>query len=309
MLLPRCRRTTTRCLHCTEHGGAGHRPSWTPRGEKWTRRPGPPAHLPAAGAWDRRGGGADLRTAPSAGRRPRPAGRLPRPRAGGLGCRDGHRRLRAAPDDAGQRGVDPPGGGAPVGPDRRRRRGRGAVRPHRTRHARHPGPARPAGPGALGGPRRGPGAGRRRPSPPRHGGGRRGGPADRAAPDPAVGAPRPAPAPARRVELPGSTFELFRASVEAHFRTHHDVGWYARSLGYAPRTVSRATQAAVGQTAKAYLVDRIVLEARRLLAYERCTSGRCASELGFSDASSFSLFFRTATGLRPGAWQQAWAPG
>ena len=108
---------------------------------------------------------------------------------------------------------------------------------------------------------------------------------------------------------PTSTFELFRASVEAHFRTHHDVGWYARSLGYAPRTLSRATQAAVGQTAKAYLVDRIVLEARRLLAYERYTSGRCASELGFSDASSFSLFFRTATGLRPGAWQQAWAPG
>lgn len=104
-----------------------------------------------------------------------------------------------------------------------------------------------------------------------------------------------------------STFELFHASVEAHFRRHHDVGWYARSLGYAPRTLSRAALAATGQTAKAYLVDRIVLEARRLLAYDGYPAGRCAGELGFSDASSFSLFFRNATGLRPGAWQKAWA--
>jgi AraC family transcriptional activator of pobA len=113
--------------------------------------------------------------------------------------------------------------------------------------------------------------------------------------------------PSDRPNVPSSTFELFRTSVEAHFRTHHDVGWYARSLGYAPRTLTRAALAATGQTAKAYLVDRIVLEARRLLAHDRCTAGRCARELGFSDASSFSLFFRTATGVRPGAWQQAWA--
>jgi AraC family transcriptional activator of pobA len=113
------------------------------------------------------------------------------------------------------------------------------------------------------------------------------------------------PPPARPAVL-SSTFDLFRTSVEAHFRTHHDVGWYARSLGYAPRTLSRAATAATGQTAKAYLVDRIVLEARRLLAHDRHTSARCASELGFPDASSFSLFFRTATGVRPGAWQDAW---
>jgi AraC family transcriptional activator of pobA len=100
-------------------------------------------------------------------------------------------------------------------------------------------------------------------------------------------------------------FRLFRSSVEAHFREHHDAGYYARALGYAPRTLSRAVQQATGRTAKAYIVDRIVLEAKRLLAHDRLTAARCASTLGFPDASNFSVFFQKATGIRPGAWQAA----
>ncbi|MFF7331661.1 helix-turn-helix domain-containing protein [Streptomyces sp. NPDC008150] len=101
------------------------------------------------------------------------------------------------------------------------------------------------------------------------------------------------------------TFQLFRSSVEAHFRTHHDAGYYARALGFAPRTLTRAVQQVTGRTAKAYIVDRIVLEAKRLLAHERVTAAHCARELGFPDPSNFSLFFRNATGMRPGAWQAA----
>ncbi|MFE1206989.1 helix-turn-helix domain-containing protein [Streptomyces sp. NPDC058762] len=101
-------------------------------------------------------------------------------------------------------------------------------------------------------------------------------------------------------------FPLFRSSVEAHFREHHDAGYYAHSLGYAPRTLSRAVQQVSGRTAKGYIVDRIVLEAKRLLAHDRLTAARCANLLGFSDASNFSVFFRKATGMSPGAWQACW---
>ncbi|WP_433192282.1 helix-turn-helix domain-containing protein [Nocardia sp. CA-107356] len=100
-----------------------------------------------------------------------------------------------------------------------------------------------------------------------------------------------------------AVFQLFRSSVEVHFREHHDAGYYARALGYAPRTLSRAVQQVAGRTAKAYIVDRIVLEAKRLLAHDRFPAARCASELGFPDASNFSVFFQKATGMRPGAWQ------
>jgi AraC-like DNA-binding protein len=111
---------------------------------------------------------------------------------------------------------------------------------------------------------------------------------------------RPPHAGARSVN---PVFDLFRSSVEAHFREHHDAGFYARTLGYAPRTLSRAVQQVTGRSAKAYLVDRIVLEAKRLLAHDRLTAAACANTLGFPDASNFSVFFRKATGMPPGAWQ------
>jgi AraC family transcriptional regulator, transcriptional activator of pobA len=109
--------------------------------------------------------------------------------------------------------------------------------------------------------------------------------------------------PHARARIPHPVFRLFRSSVEAHFREHHDAGYYARALGYAPRTLSRAVQQVSGRTAKGYIVDRIVLEAKRLLAHDRLTAARCADMLGFSDASNFSVFFRKATGMSPGAWQ------
>ncbi|WP_409464724.1 helix-turn-helix domain-containing protein [Amycolatopsis sp. GA6-003] len=116
---------------------------------------------------------------------------------------------------------------------------------------------------------------------------------------------RPRPAGAASAN---PVFRRFQSSVEAHFREHHDAGYYARTLGYAPRTLTRAVQRATGRSAKAYLVERIVLEAKRLLAHDRLTAAACARTLGFPDASNFSVFFRTATGVRPGAWQAAAGP-
>ena len=112
--------------------------------------------------------------------------------------------------------------------------------------------------------------------------------------------------PRRDAEADGSLFQLFRERVEAGFRAHHDAGYYASRLGYAPRTLSRAVEGATGSTAKAYLTERVVLEAKRLLAHDGITAARCARELGFPDATSFSVFFRTATGLPPGRWLAQW---
>ncbi|WP_263731180.1 AraC family transcriptional regulator [Cellulomonas sp. SG140] len=112
--------------------------------------------------------------------------------------------------------------------------------------------------------------------------------------------------PGRDPEPDDSLFALFRDRVEEGFRTHRDAGYYARALGYAPRTLSRAVQRATGGTAKAYLTERVVLEAERLLAHDGVTAARCARELGFPDATSFSVFFRTATGLPPARWLAQW---
>ncbi|MFD2415649.1 helix-turn-helix domain-containing protein [Amycolatopsis pigmentata] len=98
-------------------------------------------------------------------------------------------------------------------------------------------------------------------------------------------------------------FRRFRNAVEEDFRVHHDVAYYGRRLGYSPRTLSRSVHAATGRSTKAYLCERLVLEAKRLLAHDRLTPARCGQRLGFPDASNFSAFFLREVGLRPGAWQ------
>ena len=109
--------------------------------------------------------------------------------------------------------------------------------------------------------------------------------------------------PGRAMLVAGSTFDLFQLAVEEHFRQRHDAAFYAQRLGFAPRTLSRAVQSVTGATAKAYIEERITLEAKRLLVHHQLAATRCAAELGFLDASSFSVFFRRSTGLPPGAWR------
>jgi AraC family transcriptional regulator, transcriptional activator of pobA len=115
-----------------------------------------------------------------------------------------------------------------------------------------------------------------------------------------------------RLDMPSSpagavndAFLRFRYAAEEDFRTHHDVGYYARRLGYSPRTLSRGVHAATGRSAKDYICERLLLEAKRLLAHDHLSQAQCGQRLGFSDAANFSAFFLRETGLRPGAWQRA----
>ena len=100
-------------------------------------------------------------------------------------------------------------------------------------------------------------------------------------------------------------FLRFRYAAEEDFPTHHDVAHYARRLGYSPRTLTRAVQAATDRSAKDYICERLLLEAKRLLAHDQLSQAQCGQRLGFSDAANFSAFFLRETGLRPGAWLRA----
>ena len=112
----------------------------------------------------------------------------------------------------------------------------------------------------------------------------------------------PPGAPGRAVS---DAFLRFRQVVEEDFRSHHDVTHYARKLGYSPRTLSRGVQAATGRTAKDYISERLLLEAKRLLAHDQLSQAQCGQRIGFSGAANFSAFFLHETGLRPGAWLRA----
>ncbi|GHF70836.1 AraC family transcriptional regulator [Streptomyces mashuensis] len=99
-------------------------------------------------------------------------------------------------------------------------------------------------------------------------------------------------------------FRRYRAAVEEHFTSWHHVADYARALGYDVRTLTRATRAATGTGAKTFLDQRILLEAKRLLARTDLPVSGCARRLGFQDVSNFTAFFRRQAAMPPGAWRR-----
>ncbi|RVU20880.1 AraC family transcriptional regulator [Streptomyces antnestii] len=113
-------------------------------------------------------------------------------------------------------------------------------------------------------------------------------------------APRPTPA--------SETFRRFHSAVERDHAVTRRVEDYAAALGYSSRTLTRATLAATGRTAKQYIDDRVLLEAKRLLWHSGLAAKEVADRLGFTDASDFTKFFRLRTGVTPGAFREDPSP-
>lgn len=101
-------------------------------------------------------------------------------------------------------------------------------------------------------------------------------------------------------------FRRFRQLVEREFARTRKAEDYARMLGCSPRTLNRASHAMAGCSAKAYIDARVLLEARRLLAYTTLPVSRIATTLGFSEPTNFIKYFRRETGGLPGAFRDAY---
>lgn len=94
-------------------------------------------------------------------------------------------------------------------------------------------------------------------------------------------------------------FHRFREAIEIDFANTHQVGVYARRLGYSEKSLSRSTLESVGVTAKTYLSQRICLEAQRLLVHTTLPVSEIAAQLGTQDAANFVKFFRRWAGSSP----------
>ncbi len=98
-------------------------------------------------------------------------------------------------------------------------------------------------------------------------------------------------------------FQRYRAAIEQHFTKRHDVNHYARHLGCSAKSLTRAALMVTDRNAKAVLTDRIMLEAKRLLAHSVLPVADIGDRLGFSEATNFVKFFRREAGLTPSAFR------
>jgi AraC-like DNA-binding protein len=101
----------------------------------------------------------------------------------------------------------------------------------------------------------------------------------------------------RRTQGPeGSTalqrFKRFQKLVEQRFAEWNQISQYATELGCTEKSLTRATNLAVGLSAKAFISKRINLQAKRLLAHTDLPVSAIAEKLGFQEATHFSKFFK-----------------
>ncbi|KFX06839.1 transcriptional regulator [Pectobacterium betavasculorum] len=94
-------------------------------------------------------------------------------------------------------------------------------------------------------------------------------------------------------------FRQFQELVDERFSQWSQVGDYANYLGCTEKSLTRATLAAQGISAKAYLSKRIVLEAKRLLIHTDLPIGALSGRLGFGEIDRFCKFFKRETSFTP----------
>jgi AraC-like DNA-binding protein len=99
-------------------------------------------------------------------------------------------------------------------------------------------------------------------------------------------------------------FRRFRLAVEQHFQQWHRVSDYAGVIGCSEKSLGRAVLGVAGVSAKTFLSQRIVLEAKRLLVHTALPVATVGDRLGFAEPSNFVKFFRREAGQSPGQFRQ-----
>jgi AraC family transcriptional activator of pobA len=91
----------------------------------------------------------------------------------------------------------------------------------------------------------------------------------------------------------------FLETLERDFTTSHEVGHYAAELGVTSGTLSRVLTRLTGRSTKQLILERVLLEAARLLRFSDLSVKEIAARLGFGDQFAFSRAFKRQRGEAP----------
>jgi len=99
------------------------------------------------------------------------------------------------------------------------------------------------------------------------------------------------------------SFRKFTQLVEAHYKEKHNVADYAALLSMAPKTITHRFKRLNLPQPNEVIKNRIVLEAKRLLAHTQMSSKEIAYELGYEDPAYFSRLFLLKAGETPSVFR------
>ena len=112
-----------------------------------------------------------------------------------------------------------------------------------------------------------------------------------------------------RIALPSTSTTValglaLRRAIDLHYKKDWPVGAYVNVLATTPHLLDKASRQVFGMSVKALLLERRLLEAKRLLMFTVRSVEDVALETGFEDPAYFSRFFRKRTGEAPATWRR-----
>ncbi|MBD1260188.1 helix-turn-helix domain-containing protein [Maribacter polysiphoniae] len=96
----------------------------------------------------------------------------------------------------------------------------------------------------------------------------------------------------------------FNVLVDEHFKTKRKVSEYAELLFKSPKTLSNLFAIYNQKSPQQIILDRLALEAKRLINFTDKQNQEIAYELGFNDPAHFSRFFKKVTSYSPTEYRE-----
>lgn len=107
-------------------------------------------------------------------------------------------------------------------------------------------------------------------------------------------------------DLDHDIIRSFRVLLDEHIAGQKTVMFYAETLGISPRRLSFACKTVLGVTAKQFISQSILKEAKRRLLYTTETVREIAWKLGYEEENNFSAFFMKEAKLSPSTYRKAY---
>ncbi|WP_340202946.1 helix-turn-helix domain-containing protein [Ascidiimonas sp. W6] len=92
------------------------------------------------------------------------------------------------------------------------------------------------------------------------------------------------------------TLRKFINLVETHYKLEHKTSFYAEKLFISANYLNKLTTTYLHTSAKEYIMNRVILETKRMLGHTSKTVKEITFELGFQESSHLSHAFKNYTG-------------
>ena len=91
----------------------------------------------------------------------------------------------------------------------------------------------------------------------------------------------------------------FKSLLESNFIEHKNVAFYCKTLHITPKKLNSATLKVLEVSPKSIIINRVLLEAKRLLVYTLKNTKEISYLLGFEEPTNFIKFFKKQTKKTP----------